>query len=139
MSGKRINSALCFFFAFLYFLSFSLLLFARYRFEIQIQKDQDACTKPDTNTPFGSKQDAIKRLIRYHCMYEEKCEENEEEELQFETTAEWFPDAFRTMLSRYQRLMINESMVRSLERSTLAELCFLPFFCTLFLFYIFLS
>uniref|UniRef100_A0A182QH01 GLTSCR protein conserved domain-containing protein n=1 Tax=Anopheles farauti TaxID=69004 RepID=A0A182QH01_9DIPT len=79
-------------------------------FEIQIQKDQDACTKPDTNTPFGSKQDAIKRLIRYHCMYEEKCEENEEEELQFETTAEWFPEAFRTMLSRYQRLMINESM-----------------------------
>ncbi|XP_050098954.1 uncharacterized protein LOC126579568 isoform X3 [Anopheles aquasalis] len=79
-------------------------------FEIQIQKDQDACTKPDTNTPFGSKQDAIKRLIRYHCMYEEKCEENEEEELQFETTAEWFPEAYRTMMSRYRRLMINESM-----------------------------
>lgn len=42
------------------------LIFAsiKNRFERQLAVDQDSCTAPDYQTPFQSKEDAVKRLIR---------------------------------------------------------------------------
>lgn len=92
--------------------------------------DQDACTRPDTTTHFTSKQDAVKRLIRYHCMYEEHCEENEEEEVAFKSMAQEFPIIYRNMLNKYQYLLMQESTVRLMQVyfSFIAYNFFLSFF-----------
>lgn len=88
-------------------------------FERQISVDQDACTRPDTSTPFASKQDAVKRLIRYHCMYEEQREdeEYEQDDGAFRSMAAEFPIIYRNMLNKYQLLLMQESMrhVRTTE------------------------
>lgn len=86
--------------------------------------DQDACTRPDTNAPFASKQDAVKRLIRYHCMYEERSEENEAEEEAFEGMAQQYPTIYRNMLNKYQSLLMQESMVSGGEN--LCAVCAFP-------------
>lgn len=88
-------------------------------FERQISVDQDACTRPDTSAPFASKQDAVKRLIRYHCMYEEQREDEEEQgdDGSFRGMAAEFPVIYQNMLNKYQLLLMQESMrhVRTTE------------------------
>ncbi|XP_055677933.1 mucin-2 isoform X2 [Lutzomyia longipalpis] len=80
-------------------------------FERQLAVDQEGCTNPDAKTPFHSKEDAIKRLIRYHCTYGDG--ENEEEvqsEMEaFEKTANQFQDQFNGMINKYQLLLMKES------------------------------
>lgn len=88
-------------------------------FERQLKVDQDACINPDYMTPFQSKEDAVKRLIRYHCMYQqdETIPSDEEEEL--EKLALNFKEKFREIANKYQYLLLQESM--RLHRTS--ELC----------------
>lgn len=84
------------------------------RFERQISVDQDGCLNADTVTPFQSKEDAVKRLIRYHCMYESTDEDPAEllrNDLEFERKASKFEDEFHGMLQKYQLLLMKESTV----------------------------
>lgn len=81
--------------------------------------------------PFASKQDAVKRLIRYHCMYEERSEKNEEEDLTFESMAGEFPIIYRNMLNKYQYLLMQESTVR-LRHVHFGSICFNFSFLSLF-------
>lgn len=46
------------------FLFFRVCMF-QFRFENQLAIDQDSCIRPDYKSPFRSKEDAVKRLIRY--------------------------------------------------------------------------
>lgn len=41
-----------------------LFLLSIYRFDRQLAVDMDNCTNPDYHSPFSSKEDAVKRLIR---------------------------------------------------------------------------
>ncbi|XP_055716091.1 mucin-2 isoform X2 [Phlebotomus papatasi] len=81
-------------------------------FERQLAVDQEGCTNPDTKTPFNSKEDAIKRLIRYHCTYGDgEIEEEVLSEMEaFEKTANQFQDQFNGMINKYQLLLMKESM-----------------------------
>lgn len=95
--------------------------------------DQDACTRPDTSAPFASKQDAVKRLIRYHCMYEEQREDEEEQgdDGSFRGMAAEFPVIYQNMLNKYQLLLMQESMVSDLGRGVRFE-NFFRVFCEIY-------
>ncbi|XP_059621276.1 mucin-17 [Phlebotomus argentipes] len=81
-------------------------------FERQLAVDQEGCTNPDTKTPFNNKEDAIKRLIRYHCTYGDgESEEDVASDVEaFERTANGFQDQFNGMINKYQLLLMKESM-----------------------------
>ncbi|KAG5672194.1 hypothetical protein PVAND_002344 [Polypedilum vanderplanki] len=79
-------------------------------FERQICVDQDGCTKADVKTDFICKEDAVKRLIRYHCMYEEIKDENDpKEDYEFSEQAKLFLASFQTMKEKYQHLLLKQS------------------------------
>ena len=113
-----------------------MLLFCfLFRFERQICVDQEGCSKPDTKTNFASKEDAVKRLIRYnivnkikslfkikldfysllryHCMYEEvKEEKSSKDESEMEIKAQEYLGQYQDMLHKYQYLLLKQSQVK---------------------------
>lgn len=51
-------------------------------------------------------------LNRYHCMYQPDEDIPSEEEEEFEKTALRFQDKFRELSSKFQQILLQESMVR---------------------------
>ncbi len=82
--------------------------------ESQIKKDQNEAVTPNYRTPFRSKEDACKRLLRYHVFDEldESPKEMMEAEEAFETRAEGLLSKYRGMLNKYHYLLGLENMVR---------------------------
>ncbi|CRL08059.1 CLUMA_CG021027, isoform A [Clunio marinus] len=79
-------------------------------FERQIFVDQEGCVRPDYNTDFISKNNAVKRLIRYHCLYEEvKDEYDSKEEYEFEEQAKMFLNSYKEMQKKYKTLLLKQS------------------------------
>ena len=75
--------------------------------------DQNGATNPDVNTPFQSKRDACKRLVRYHCFNEQVLSSKDLEKADeiFEETAKHLLSKFNSMMNKYTYLLIMESMV----------------------------
>ncbi|KAL0277375.1 UNVERIFIED_CONTAM: hypothetical protein PYX00_004690 [Menopon gallinae] len=80
--------------------------------EQQMRTDQAGATMPDTRTPFLSKSDACKRLIRYHVMDEKALSPQDlaAADDMFEATAQHLLDKFRVMKEKYKYLLMLESM-----------------------------
>ncbi|XP_073974926.1 uncharacterized protein isoform X2 [Rhodnius prolixus] len=79
--------------------------------EQQMQADRQGALAPDTKTPFLSKSDAVKRLIRYHTMNEPVLSEKDlakADEL-FEQTAKHLLDKKNHMYNKYTFLILKES------------------------------
>ena len=70
--------------------------------ENQIRKDQHEAVNPKYKLPFKSKDDAIKRLLRYHVFYDldSSPEEMVKSENDFEEKSEGLLDKYQTMLKR---------------------------------------
>ncbi|XP_058977468.1 mucin-5AC [Musca domestica] len=78
----------------------------------QLEVDQQNCSKPDYKNPFQNKEEAVKRLIRYHCMYQNDEDIPSEEEEEFEKTAIRFQDKFRKLSGKFQQIILQESMLQ---------------------------
>ncbi|XP_061386567.1 mucin-5AC-like [Musca vetustissima] len=78
----------------------------------QLEADQQNCVKPDYKNPFQNKEEAVKRLIRYHCMYQNDEDIPSEEEEEFEKTAIRFQDKFRKLSGKFQQILLQESMLQ---------------------------
>ena len=84
------------------------------RFASQLLCDQQAALHPDTETPFLSAADAVKRLSKYHVLQEVPPEPDEvlfEDEV-FRARAEYICHKRHIMYNKYRRLLLKESMVR---------------------------
>ncbi|KYN02548.1 PREDICTED: mucin-17 [Cyphomyrmex costatus] len=80
--------------------------------EQQLKIDQNGATNPDMNTPFSSKRDACKRLVRYHCLNEQVLgpkDLTKADEI-FEETAKHLLSKFNCMINKYTYLLLMESM-----------------------------
>ncbi|KAG7188110.1 hypothetical protein KM043_015958 [Ampulex compressa] len=80
--------------------------------EQQLKIDQNGATNPDVNTPFLSKRDACKRLVRYHCLNEQVLSTKDlakADEI-FEETAKHLLTKFNSMMNKYTYLLLMESM-----------------------------
>ncbi|KAL0122577.1 hypothetical protein PUN28_007345 [Cardiocondyla obscurior] len=80
--------------------------------EQQLKIDQNGATNPDMNTPFSSKRDACKRLVRYHCLNEQVLgpkDLTKADEI-FEETAKHLLSKFSSMINKYTYLLLMESM-----------------------------
>ncbi|XP_076285857.1 uncharacterized protein LOC143211779 isoform X2 [Lasioglossum baleicum] len=80
--------------------------------EQQLKTDQNDAIKPDVNTPFLSKRDACKRLVRYHCLNEQVLSPKDlakADEI-FEETAKHLLTKFNSMMNKYTYLLLMESM-----------------------------
>ncbi|XP_041633043.1 histone-lysine N-methyltransferase 2D [Drosophila kikkawai] len=75
----------------------------------QLEVDQESCLKPDYVKPFRTKDEAVKRLIRYHCMHENDVELPSDEDEEFEATALGFQDKFRQLNGKFQEILMQES------------------------------
>ncbi|XP_037814931.1 mucin-5AC [Lucilia sericata] len=78
----------------------------------QLEVDQQSCLNPDYKSPFENKEEAVKRLIRYHCMYQPDEDIPSEEEEEFEKTAIRFQDKFRHLSGKFQQILLQESMLQ---------------------------
>merc|ERR1719273_2058827 len=94
--------------------------------ENQIRKDQHEAVNPKYKLPFKSKDDAIKRLLRYHVFYDldSSPEEMVKSENEFEEKSEGLLEKYQTMLNRYHFLLTQESkrLASSSEEVMLARL-----------------
>ena len=94
--------------------------------ESQIKKDQNEAVNPKYKTPFSSKEDACKRLLRYHVFDEldDSPAEMIDAEEKFELKSTVHLKKYRTMLDKYHYLLVQESMrqVSSSEEVMLARL-----------------
>ncbi|XP_076623344.1 uncharacterized protein LOC143342908 isoform X2 [Colletes latitarsis] len=82
------------------------------RLEQQLKIDQNGAINPDVNTPFLSKRDACKRLVRYHCLNEQVLSSKDlakADEI-FEETAKHLLTKFNSMMNKYTYLLLMESM-----------------------------
>ncbi|XP_020712037.2 serine-rich adhesin for platelets isoform X2 [Athalia rosae] len=80
--------------------------------EQQLKIDQNGAINPDVNSPFTSKSDACKRLIRYHCFNEQVLSSKDlakADEI-FEETAKHLLSKFNSMMNKYTYLLLMESM-----------------------------
>ncbi|XP_012140061.1 uncharacterized protein LOC100876049 isoform X2 [Megachile rotundata] len=80
--------------------------------EQQLKIDQNGAINPDVNTPFLSKRDACKRLVRYHCLNEQVLSSKDlakADEI-FEETAKHLLSKFNSMMNKYTYLLLMESM-----------------------------
>lgn len=80
--------------------------------EQQLKMDQNGAINPDVNTPFFSKRDACKRLVRYHCLNEQVLSSKDlakADEI-FEETAKHLLTKFNSMMNKYTYLLLMESM-----------------------------
>ncbi|XP_055373905.1 mucin-2 isoform X2 [Condylostylus longicornis] len=80
-------------------------------FERQLEVDQLACVKPDYVTPFQSKEEAVKRLIRYHCVYQNDEEFQSDDDYELEKAAMKFQDEFENLSNKYKQLILKESIL----------------------------
>lgn len=81
--------------------------------EQQLKIDQSGAISPDMNTPFSSKLDACKRLVRYHCLNEQVLSTKDlakADEI-FEETSKHLLSKFNSMMNKYTYLLLMESMV----------------------------
>ncbi|KAM7359258.1 BRD4 interacting chromatin remodeling complex associated protein isoform 2-T2 [Cochliomyia hominivorax] len=78
----------------------------------QLEVDQQSCLNPDYKSPFQNKEEAVKRLIRYHCMYQTDEDIPSEEEEEFEKSAIRFQDKFRKLSGKFQQILLQESMLQ---------------------------
>ena len=80
--------------------------------ESQLRNDQKEATQPNYKTPFRSREDTVKRLLRYHVYYEPITSDQEmrEAEEEFERTSERLLERYQVNLSKYHLLMLDESM-----------------------------
>lgn len=76
--------------------------------------DQNGAINPDVNTPFLSKRDACKRLVRYHCLNEQVLSSKDlaKADEMFEETAKHLLSKFNSMMNKYTYLLLMESMVK---------------------------
>ena len=96
-----------------------------FRLEQQLKIDQHEALNPDVNTPFTSKRDACKRLLKYHCLNESVLSEKDlakADEL-FEETAKHLLNKFSAMKCKFQYLLMMESTV-SLDKQKLFKLLY---------------
>jgi hypothetical protein len=79
--------------------------------ESQIKKDQQEAVNPNYKTPFRSKEDACKRLLRYHVFDDPDIDPGEFSQLDedFEVRSEFLLTKYQAMLSRYHFLLLQES------------------------------
>jgi hypothetical protein len=82
--------------------------------ESQIKKDQNEAVNPKYKTPFSSKEDACKRLLRYHVFDEldDSPAEMIDAEEKFDLKSVLHLKKYRQMLDKYHYLLVQESMVR---------------------------
>ncbi|XP_050454959.1 uncharacterized protein LOC126853354 [Cataglyphis hispanica] len=80
--------------------------------EQQLKIDQGGAINPDMNTPFSSKRDACKRLLRYHCLNEQvlSLKDLAKADERFEETAKHLLGKFNAMMNKYTYLLLMESM-----------------------------
>lgn len=94
--------------------------------ENQIRKDQHEAVNPKYKLPFKSKDDAIKRLLRYHVFYDldSSPEDMIKGEVDFEEKSSGMLDKYHSMLDRYHYLLTQESkrLASSSEQVMLARL-----------------
>ncbi|KAI5701669.1 hypothetical protein M8J75_011936 [Diaphorina citri] len=91
--------------------------------EQQLSRDVLGATRPDTRTPFTSVSDAVKRLVRYHCLDDPVLSERDlakADEI-FEATAQHLLDKKSQMINKYKYLLVKESM-RQVQTSELIML-----------------
>lgn len=81
--------------------------------EQQLKIDQSGAINPDMNTPFLSKRDACKRLLRYHCLNDQvlSLKDLAKADERFEETAKHLLGKFNAMMNKYTYLLLMESMV----------------------------
>ena len=75
--------------------------------------DQAGACRPDTDTPFVSKSDAVKRLLRYHVMEDRGLSQqdlNAADDM-FSASAGHLLDKFRVMKDKYKYLLLLDSTV----------------------------
>uniref|UniRef100_A0A8D8VE04 Protein FAM193A n=1 Tax=Cacopsylla melanoneura TaxID=428564 RepID=A0A8D8VE04_9HEMI len=91
--------------------------------EQQQARDILGATRPDTRTPFTSVSDAVKRLVRYHCLDDPVLSERDLSKADeiFEATAQHLLDKKAQMINKYKYLLIKESM-RQVQTSELIML-----------------
>lgn len=79
--------------------------------ESQIKKDQQEAVNPNFKTPFRSKEDACKRLLRYHVFDDTDIETADLNQLDqdFEIKSQFLLTKCQAMLSRYHFLLLQES------------------------------
>ena len=77
----------------------------------QLRKDQIEATQPNYKTPFRSREDTCKRLLRYHVYYEDTMDENDmiKADKEFEKTSETLLARYQVNLSKYHLLLLDES------------------------------
>lgn len=94
--------------------------------ENQIRKDQHEAVNPKYKLPFKSKDDAIKRLLRYHVFFDldSSPEEMVKGEEDFEEKSNVALDKYENMLNRYHYLLTQEAKreISSSEEVMLARL-----------------
>ena len=79
--------------------------------ESQLRKDQQEAVNPNYKTPFRSREDACKRLLRYH-VYNEPLMDSAElasADQEFESRAESLVARYQVNLSKYHLLLLDES------------------------------
>lgn len=83
-------------------------------FEHQLRTDQKGAIHPDYKTPFKSKLDACKRLIRYHVFSDKGCTQQDllQKDAAFELQAENLLKKKRTLEYKYQSLLLKDSQRR---------------------------
>jgi len=79
--------------------------------ESQIKKDQHEAVNPNYRTPFRSKEDACKRLLRYHVFDEPSLtlEDWNQSEENFEKKSVSLLGKYHSMMSKYHILLLQES------------------------------
>ena len=79
--------------------------------ESQLRKDQQEAVNPNYKTPFRSREDACKRLLRYHVYNEPLMDEAElaAADAEFERSAESLVARYQVNLSKYHLLLLDES------------------------------
>lgn len=81
--------------------------------EQQQRSDRQGALGPDANAPFADNSDAVRRLVRYHCLDEPVFSESDLHKADeiFEATARHLLDKNAQMLNKYKYLLLMESMV----------------------------
>ena len=79
--------------------------------ESQLRKDQQEAVNPNYKTPFRSREDACKRLLRYHVYNEPLMDEAElsAADAEFEKNSESLVARYHVNLSKYHLLLLDES------------------------------
>ena len=79
--------------------------------ESQLRKDQQEAVNPNYKTPFRSREDACKRLLRYHVYNEPLMDSGElaAADKEFEGRAESLVARYQVNLSKYHLLLLDES------------------------------